>query len=217
MIAVLTGDIVSSRSLPNKSRWLRRLQEIIDKRSGLRKGPRWGIFRGDGFQVELPDAEASDALRLAILIRAGLRSMPAFAKLKLDARIAIGIGEKGYTGKSVNESDGQAYQWSGTTLDSLKSETHRLALVTPWTHIDTPVNVALKLASSIIGDWTFAEAEVVWLKLSEGKTQEQMAKKLKISQPAVHKRYASAHYQELSTLISYFESAISNAIMNPGK
>lgn len=215
MIAVLTGDIVSSRSLPNKSSWLRRLQEIIDKRSGLRKTPRWGIFRGDGFQVEIPDA--SEALRLAVLIRAGLRSMPAFPKLKLDARIAIGIGEKGYTGKSVNESDGQAYQWSGTTLDSLKRESHRLQIVTPWLHIDQPVNVALKLASSLIDDWTFAEAEVVWLKLSEGKTQEQMAKKLKISQPAVHKRYASAHYQELSELISYFNTAVDYAIMNPGK
>lgn len=215
MIAVVTGDMVSSRSVPNKSRWLRKLQEIIEKQSGLAKKPRWGIFRGDGFQVELPDP--SEALRLAILIRAGMRSIPAFAKLKLDARIAIGIGEKGYTGKSVNESDGQAYQWSGAVLDSLKGENHRLQIVTPWTAIDKPMNIALKLASSIIGDWTFAEAEIVWLKLSEGKTQEQMAKKLKISQPAVHKRYASAHYQELSALISYFETAVSEAIMKPGK
>lgn len=215
MIAVLTGDIVSSRSLPNKSHWLRKLQDIIEKRSGLPKKPRWGIFRGDGFQVEL--ADPSEALRLAILIRAGLRSIPEFSKLKLDARIAIGIGEKGYTGKSVNESDGQAYQWSGAALDSLKNENHRLEIVTPWQTIDKPMNTALRLASAIIGDWTFAEAEVVWLKLSEGRTQEQMAKKLKISQPAVHKRYASAHYQELSGLISYFETAISDAVMKPGK
>lgn len=215
MIAVVTGDIVSSRSVPNKSRWLRKLQEIIEKQSGLAKPPRWGIFRGDGFQVELPDP--AEALRLAILIRAGLRSMAAFSKLNLDARIAIGIGEKGYTGKSVNESDGQAYQWSGTALDSLKNETHRFQVVSPWPSIDQPLNVALKLASAIIGDWTFAEAEIVWLKLTEGKTQEQMAKKLKISQPAVHKRNASAHYHELSVLISYFETAISEAVMKPGK
>ncbi|HMJ68238.1 MAG TPA: hypothetical protein VK508_05060 [Cyclobacteriaceae bacterium] len=215
MIAVLTGDMVSSRSIPNKSRWLRQLQEIIEKRSGLTKTPKWSVFRGDGFQVELP--QPSDALRLAVLIRAGLRSMPAFSKLKLDARIAIGIGEKGYTGKSVNESDGQAYLWSGSLLDSLMHENHRLQVNTPWPTIDQPVNVALKLASAIIDDWTFAEAEVVWLKLSEGKTQDQMAKKLKISQPAVHKRYASSHYNELSALISYFESTVSEAVMKPGK
>jgi hypothetical protein len=215
MIAVLTGDIVSSRSVPNKSRWLRKLQEIIERRSGLSKTPKWGVFRGDGFQVEL--AQPSDALRLSILIRAGLQSMPGFSKLKLDARIAIGIGEKGYTGKSVNESDGQAYLWSGTLLDSLMRQSHRLQLNSPWPVIDKPVNVALKLASSIIDDWTFAEAEIVWLKLSEGKTQEQMAKKLKISQPAVHKRYVSSHYHELSELILYFESAISDAVTKPGK
>jgi hypothetical protein len=208
--------------MPNKSRWLRRLEEIIEKRSGLpgtgrraTKAPKWGVFRGDGFQVELP--QPADALRLAILIRAGLRSMPAFSKLKLDARMAIGIGEKGYTGKSVNESDGQAYLWSGSKLDSLKRENYRLVIETPWPAIDQPVNVALKLASAIIDDWTFAEAEVAWLKLSEGRTQEQMAKKLKISQPAVHKRYVSSHYNELSELISYFESTVSDAVMKPGK
>jgi hypothetical protein len=215
MIAVLTGDIVSSRTIPNKGRWLKRLQEIVEKKSGMSKPPKWGIFRGDGFQVELH--EPGEALRVAILIRAGLRSMPAFSKLKLDARIGIGIGEKGYTGKSVNESDGQAYQWSGAILDSLKNQHNRLEIHTPWPTIDKPVNVALKLASSIIDDWSFAEAEIVWLKLSEGKTQDQMAKKLKISQPAVHKRYVAAHYQELSELISYFETAVSDAIMKPGQ
>jgi hypothetical protein len=215
MIAVLTGDIVSSRTIPNKGRWLKRLQEVIEKKSGLAKPPKWGVFRGDGFQVEIQ--QPPEALRLAILIRAGLRSIPAFSKLKLDARIGIGIGEKGYTGKSVNESDGQAYLWSGAVLDSLKNQHHRLEINTPWASVDKPINVALKLASSIMDDWSFAEAEIAWMKLSEGKTQEQMARKLNISQPAVHKRYVAAHYQELSELISYFETVVSEAIMKPGQ
>ncbi len=36
MIAVLTGDIVSSRQVPDK-RWLKRLGEVIEKKSGLSK------------------------------------------------------------------------------------------------------------------------------------------------------------------------------------
>lgn len=215
MIAVLTGDIVSSRSMPNKSKWLRRLREIIEKKS--RHGAsRWGVFRGDGFQIELLDPSSS--LGLAIFIRAGLRSVPAFSKLKLDARIGIGIGEKGYNGISVHESDGPAYVGSGSSLDGLKGANHRLDLYAPFlAGIDKPINVALKLASAIIDDWTLAEAEFVWLKLSEGKTQDQIAKKLKISQPAVHKRQVGSHYNELSELISYFETAVTEAIKKPAK
>ncbi|HZY80253.1 MAG TPA: hypothetical protein VFE50_12065 [Cyclobacteriaceae bacterium] len=208
MIAVLTGDIISSRTLPNRSRWLRRLEEIIEKKSGLAKPPKWGVFRGDSFQVEL--SRPQDALRLAILIRAGLRSTPGFSPIRLDARIAIGIGDKGYSGKSVHYSDGEAYVLSGTALDVLKRENSRLTIQTPGFTIGKSLEISLQLASTIIDDWSFAEAQAVWLKLSENKTQEEIAKKLKISQPAVHKRYTGSHYNEISKLLTYFESAVSS-------
>jgi hypothetical protein len=201
MIAVLTGDIVSSRRIADKRQWLKRLQEIIEKRSGLSKVPKWGVFRGDGFQVEL--AAPADALRIAILIRTGLKSGQG-----TDARIAIGIGDKGYTGKSVNESDGEAYQSSGALLDSFKNSQHRLEMKSPWPEIDQQMNISLQFASVIIDDWTQAEAEIAWLKMSEVKTQVEMAKKLKISQPAVHKRFAGAHLDEIFALIDYFETVI---------
>jgi hypothetical protein len=205
MIAVLTGDIVSSRQIPGKRLWLKKLQDIIEKRSGLSKVPKWSVFRGDGFQVEL--TTPADALRIALLIRTGLKSSQG-----IDARIAIGIGEKGYTAKSVNESDGEAYQYSGNLLDSFKASQNRLEIKSPWPEIDRSINMSLLLASVIIDDWTQAEAEIAWLKLSEEKTQVEMAKKLKITQPAVHKRATGAHLTEVVNLISYFESTITAAI-----
>ncbi len=53
MIAVLTGDIVSSRKIGDKRKWLTRLREIIDRKTGAWQGepPKWSVFRGDGFQV----------------------------------------------------------------------------------------------------------------------------------------------------------------------
>jgi hypothetical protein len=206
MIAVLTGDIVSSRQIPDKRKWLKRLKEIIEKRSDLTKPPKWGVFRGDGFQVEL--TSPADALRIAVLIRAGLKSVPELYDGGIDARIAIGIGEKGYTGNTVNESDGQAYQSSGAVLDSLKKERTQLQIKTPLSSFDSSMNIALQLASAIIDDWTQAEAEVVWLWLSGTLTQVEMAKKLKITQPAVHKRVLGAHLNEIKDLIGYFFGAV---------
>lgn len=205
MIAVLTGDIVSSQSLSDNSKWTKRLKEILEKRSGLPKVPRWGVFRGDGFQVELESP--THAFRIAMLIRAGLKSM----EDEVDARIGIGIGKKGHTGKSVNESNGEAYLFSGAVLDSLKNKSHRLEVNTPWPKIDN-LNIALRLASVVIDDWTTAEAEIVFLKLSEDRTQEELAKKLDISQPAVHKRLQKSHYQELNDLIVFFESELNDVL-----
>ena len=210
MIAILTGDIVSSRSIPEKRPWLNRLHEIIDRKTGLNKAPKWGIFRGDGFQIEL--TTPSDALRIALLIRSGLKSIPELHEQGIDARIGIGIGQKGYTSKSINESDGEAYYFSGAALDSLKGDQHRMQIKTPWSHIDVPVNLTLLFASAMIDEWTQAQAEIVWMKMSEEKTQTEMAKKLKISQPAVHKRTAGAHLNEISALLSYFDEVVVAAL-----
>jgi hypothetical protein len=215
MVAILTGDIVSSRRMPDKRKWLKRLKEIIERKSGLAKAPKWDVFRGDGFQVEL--SSPADALRIAFLIRCGLKSIPELFSQGIDARIGIGIGEKEYSGKSISDSDGQAYQWSGGVLDSLKGEQKSLQMKSPWPEVDQPMNIALQLAGVIIDEWTNPEAEIAWLWLTENKTQVEMARKLKITQPAVHKRMAGAHLRELSNLLAYFHEAIRNRSENISK
>ncbi|MEI9921521.1 MAG: hypothetical protein WDO14_22440 [Bacteroidota bacterium] len=214
MIAVLTGDIVSSRKAPDK-KWLARLSEVIEKKSSLKKAPKWTIFRGDGFQIELPEPEK--ALQVALIIRSGLRSVPQLFEQGIDARIGIGIGEKEFTGKSISESDGQAYQLSGGVLDSLKNDKYKLHIKTPWPEVDLAINVALQLASVVIDDWSLAESEIAWLWLTEGKTQVEMAKKLKITQPAIHKRFAGAHLSEISDLLTYYHDVVSHHTKSPKK
>jgi hypothetical protein len=213
MIAVLTGDIVSSRSTPDKRMWLSRLREIMEKKMGS-KTLKWGVFRGDGFQVEVP--KPADALKVAILIRAGLRSSPELHKTRIDARIGIGIGEKGYSAKSVNESDGEAYQLSGSALDSFNVQ-YRLQIETPWPDIDKQMNVSLSLASAIIENWTLIEAETASLWLLENETQVEMAKKFKISQPAVHKRVNGAHLKAISNVLDYYAEVISTQVKSTAK
>lgn len=214
MIAVLTGDIVSSRSTPDKRMWLTRLREIMEKKLGPAKPLKWGVFRGDGFQVEVP--KPADALRVAILIRAGLRSSPELHKTKIDARIGIGIGERGYSAKSVNESDGEAYQLSGFALDSFNVQ-YRLQVKTPWSDVDQHMNVSLSLASAIIENWSVIQAETAGLWLLENETQVEMAKKFKISQPAVHKRVNGGHLKAISNVLDYYAETISTRIKSHAK
>jgi len=215
MIAVLTGDIVSSRRLPDKRKWLKRLEDVIEKKSGLSKAPKWGIFRGDGFQVELPSPK--DALKLAILIRSGLKSVPELFEQGIDARIGIGIGDTGYSAKSTNESDGPAYQWSGKALDFLKDQQYHLYIMVKWPEFQESTNASLRLVNAIIDDWTRPEAEVAWLKLSEGMTQTEMARRLKITQPAVHKRMAGSHLNDIMEFVKHFEKEVPHRIKGNAK
>src|SRR5690625_7883964 len=55
MIAVITGDIISSRKLSNQDKWILRLKELF-KTWGDR--PRdWELERGEYFQVEIKKPE----------------------------------------------------------------------------------------------------------------------------------------------------------------
>jgi hypothetical protein len=205
MIAVITGDIVSSRKMPPKSGWMKRLKHIIEKQAG--EPLRWAMFRGDGFQVELQ--HPGEALRIALMIRSGLKSIAGLHQLGLDARMGIGIGAKGYTGETVGISDGEAYRLSGALLDTLKEEGDRIKLSTGVSTFDRKFNVCLTLANAIVEDWSQRSAELVWMRLSDSDaTQERLAKKLKITQPAIFKRYSKSHVRELLELIAYFREEI---------
>lgn len=214
MIAVITGDIVASRKMPAKSGWKKRLQQIIEKQHG--QSLRWAMFRGDGFQVELQ--HPLEALHLALLIRSGLKSIDGLHELGLDARIGIGIGDKGYTGETVGVSDGEAYRLSGALLDSLKESGDRMKISTGVSSFDQRINLYLTLANAIIEEWSQRSAELVWFRLSDQEaTQERLAKKLKISQPAIFKRYAKSHVRELMELIAFFRGEVSGYIATEKK
>lgn len=207
MICVLTGDLSASRKAPDKSVWLARLKEV--ETMGDSKC-RLEVFRGDGFQLELGPAE--EAFRMVMLIRSGLKSLDASEGPGLDARIAIGIGQEGFHSARVGESDGEAYQRSGPLLDSLKEERDWLKISTPWTEFNEAMNVCFQLANAIMVDWSKGAATVVWHKLTGSTTQEQLAVKMSISQPAVHKRLMTAHYRELLSLEAYFKSQTSSML-----
>ena len=73
----------------------------------------WEIYRGDSFQIEIEDVLQS--FISAVYVKACIKNIK-----NLDVRPAIGIGKKTYQGKIVSESNGEAFIFSGETLEDLK-------------------------------------------------------------------------------------------------
>ena len=208
MIAVITGDIINSRKMPDKMYWLERLKEILRQKPKISadEQSRAEIFRGDSFQWEWQKPE--EVLKAALQIRAGLKALPLFHKNKMDVRLAIGIGAAGYTSSSVTESDGEAYHFSGHRLDETKKSGEKLAIKTIWQDFDEEMTVSFQLASAIMDDWTAASAETAWHLLTEEMVQSKLARKLNISQPAVNKRLSKSHLDAILHLEKHFRAKV---------
>lgn len=213
-IAVLTGDIVASRKVTNIDELIDSLKQVfadIKAHKGIEFDVE--IFRGDSFQAVILNPR--DALLFAVLVRIGLKSKT-ILKLKVnsipihklwDARISIGIG-KGVVKPKIIESNGEAFQLSGLEFDKLKNERSKLNILTVWEIDNNYFNIIVKLLDITIDKWTKQMSEVVYEYLLKGGTQSEIAKRLNISQPAVHKRMASANIDVIDKTINFISSQI---------
>jgi len=209
LYAVLTGDVAGSSRFSGDDR-----KKLLDtlKNAFLKTEQILGsdiiafpfdIFRGDSFQGVLQKVEK--ALSTAVLMRAIIRSSyKTTLKNAVDTRIAVGIGSISHLpDKNSGEGDGEAYRNSGPFLDKMSKHTRMINIITPWPEINTELNVECAMLDTIIIRWTVEQADVV-IEYFTGKTQEEMAEKFKISQPAVKKRMASANIFQLELMINRF-------------
>ena len=207
MIAVITGDIIGSRNAETPDAWNIPLKQLLKQKG---KSPvHWEIFRGDSFQVELSDP--ADALLKTIHIKSTMLSIKG-----LNVRMAIGIGKKEYTGASISESYGEAYVFSGQTLDKYKKSDKTLAVKSPWPDFDRDLNVCIGLALLTMDKWTTVSAEFVKLMLDNpGISQMAMAKKLGIAQSSVSARKKRAGIAEILEMNELYQSKYKDYSANP--
>lgn len=203
MVAILTGDIIHSRNVPDPALWLDPLKETLNR---FGKSPKnWEIFRGDSMQLEVsPD----QALLTALQIKATIKTIK-----NLDIRIAIGIGSKTYEAAGVSESNGEAYVFSGETLEMLKQEKKNLSFRSPWQSLDEEMNIILNLLLVIADNWSTTSAQTALLVLQQPElSQQEMAEKIGISQSSVSARFNRAHLHEILPVIAYFQKRIHGQI-----
>jgi hypothetical protein len=209
MVAIITGDIIASRKLVNQEKWLSPLKNLFNTWGETPKN--WKLDRGDFFQVEIPNPE--EALMKALEIKALVKKVaPIDVQKKISAigvRLAIGIGEKTYSGESISESNGPAFIYSGEKFDLLKKENVTIGIKTPWQDYDEEMNLYLKLVGIFMDKWSVSSAELVDIVLREPYiTQDEIGKQLGIQQSGVSRRWNRANVNEILEVNKMFQKKI---------
>lgn len=204
MTSVITGDIIKSRSINNPELWLQSLKTAlttIEADSSL-----WEIYRGDSFQIEIKDVKKG--FEAAIYLKACIKTIK-----ELDVRLAIGIGTKTYTGKQITESQGEAFQNSGETLETLKKEKQNLKIKTSNKQLNKELNLYFRLALLSMDRWTVNSAEIVKLSLENPNAiQEELGEVLGINQNTISRRQKRANLEEILELNSMYQQKITQEL-----
>ncbi|MBD3616124.1 MAG: transcriptional regulator [Gracilimonas sp.] len=187
MISVITGDIINSRNT-EAEKWLKPLKEALDEIGSSPKS--WEIYRGDSFQAEITDPK--NALQHVIDIKASVKQVKG-----IDVRLSIGIGDKTFDAPNITESNGDAFVRSGEGYEFLSSAKQNIIVKSPDTDFDEEINLYLRLLLIAMDNWTPKAAEYVRMNLTGNLKQEDMAKKLGITQSSVSERHKRAYMDEV--------------------
>lgn len=209
MIAIIKGDIIDSRKLNEPDRWLKPLKEMLKQWGDT--PAQWEVLWGDFFQLEVSDP--TKALKKAMAIKALIKRVEPIDSRKkaspIDVRMAIGIGEKNYSGTTISESNGSAFVHSGAKFDRLKRERLTMAIQSPWPAFDKEINLYLKLASTFTDNWSITSGELIGTLLQNPEaTQQEIGNILDIKQNSVSDRWRRAHADELLELLAMYHDKL---------
>lgn len=213
MISVIKGDIMASRKLLDQEKWLTPLKKLLG--SWGKTPENWELVWGDFFQIEVANPE--ETLKKALEIKSLIKKIQPVQKNKkistLDVRMAIGIGEKTYTGKRVSESNGPAFIYAGEQFDQLKRQNRSIGIKSPWPELDEELNLYLKLAGTFMDKWSISSAEIIEIALKNPElTQTDIGKILGIKQSGVSLRWNRAHTDELLEVEKMFNKKIKSKL-----
>ncbi|GHA32210.1 hypothetical protein GCM10007103_12320 [Salinimicrobium marinum] len=217
MVAIITADLVDSSLYEDDllETVLNELKKEFNEIQHLYEAQdiRFNIFRGDSFQGIIK--EPQNALRIALQIKAAVNQLQSGENKKnnrasskvADFRMALGIGTIDFERDSISESNGQAFQFSGRTLDEMKNESQRTKIKTPVEEINEEFNTSFFLLDMLIEKWSTASAEVVYYSL-KGLKEREIAEKLNISQSAVNQRKKASGWEAISRLVDRYEQVM---------
>ncbi len=208
IVSVITGDIIGS-TLGNDSQ-RRKMLDVVEGsldeiQNELVFRMQLEFFRGDAFQILIEKPEK--ALLVAVLLRAALSGNTPKDNLYMwDARMAIGVGGVKYRTDSLAKSNGDAFVYSGRTLDEMGNE--RLAIKTHWVPMNDEFAVSTPFADDLISQWTRVQANVIYDYLLYDVTQGQIARKKGMSPQNVSKVLKAGRIELIINYIKRFEKLI---------
>lgn len=196
MVAIITGDIVSSRTL-KPAVWLKHLKEGLQM---FGTSPlNWELYRGDSFQLKIT---AEDALLHAVLLKTWIKHLK-----EIDVRLSIGIGEQTFEGTKITEGNGTAFELSGEGFDALEKK--NLTINTANKSLNDTFRVMTDLALLIMDKWTDKSAEIIFLKLKNPElNQTQIAEKLDKKQSTISEALKRGGFEEIDQFINYYNQTM---------
>lgn len=208
IVSVITGDIVGS-SLGNDSQrraMLDVIENSVEEMQRVLDTPlQLEFFRGDAFQILVERPQK--ALLVSVLLRAALcGNTPKDHLYAWDARMAIGIGGVTYLTDSLAKSNGDAFVYSGRTLDKMWNE--RLAIKTQWETINDEFSVSTPFADDLISRWTRVQSDVIYDYLLYNVTQGQIAREKRMTPQNVSKVLKTGRVELIINYVKRFEKLI---------
>lgn len=211
-IGVITGDVVQSTQITEISERkllansIKDIISQINENTASREVQVEGeIFRGDSFQIIVKNIK--DALRVSILVRAGLQAHSP-GKDKWDARLVLGIGQGEFQLDNIVESDGEAFRNSGREFDEL-TKPKRMAIRTPWDDMNDEFRVSTAFADALITNWTITQATVIYAHLLRQTSQKMLAKELDRSPQNISKVLTSGRFDLIEMYLERYQQLIS--------
>ncbi|OIQ30343.1 MAG: transcriptional regulator [Bacteroidetes bacterium MedPE-SWsnd-G2] len=197
MIAVITGDIINSRTGAVED-WMPLLKNTLNQYGSTPK--QWEIYRGDSFQLAL---DPKTALLAAIHIKSAIKQTKTY-----NVRLAIGIGEENYSSSKITEANGTAYVNSGECFENLKKSS--LAIQSNQKEIDSTLNIMIKLSLLTIDTWSSVVSKVIKAAIEHPeKNQKELAKLLNKSQSNISEALKRGGYEEISNMNQFYAKTIS--------
>jgi hypothetical protein len=201
MQAVITADIVNSTKLG-----VAKERKLLNRINSLLSAYQYEFYRGDSFQVFLPDA--TEALKTALLCRtAAVCIGEAEAETESDVRISIGVGAARTPAKTLSTAKGEAFVLSGRAFDEISKTTQRLIIAAAHPLGNEGLQVIAGYINAIFRGMTAKQATVIY-ELLLGQTQQVVAKKLKRSKSTISQHVSSGRWSEIETLLQQYANII---------
>ncbi len=199
---VITGDIVRSSHLRIAER--RKLQRLLHNffthTSALFPDFKAEQFRGDSIQAVF-------SINRTVALHTSISLLTQLMSAGFRIRLSIGAGEISFTSSSIITSDGSAFRLSGILLDELKKRNEYFGVTGTDIGFQEEWEVHNAMLNYLIGRWSTVQAQALYLQL-QNLTQEEIARKLKVSQPSIHQRLQIAGWPVINIILQRFEKTI---------
>lgn len=196
MIAIVTGDIVNSKSVET-NKWMNALKSTLNQYGQTPEF--WEIYRGDSFQLRLP---VEQAIIGTLHIKSSIKQFD-----HLDLRASIGIGDIDYESTQITECNGSAFVRSGEAFEALKKQ--HMLFNSGHQDFDQAINTMLGLTLYISDKWSITVSEIVKLAIENPNLkQKELAKQLDKSQSNISEALKRGGFDEIMKMNTYYKTQI---------